>query len=187
MIGGLFPGLLVNSVNEVVISRAYYQDRLSWCIHKAKNYPQLFNFFLIATPECWIIFIFGVGYGFGLLVFILVQFDLKYKQGNLRDWHYTTFLVALPTVIGLNQRFLPTSTSLRYLYAYVAICCVLVLPVIFKQLLEQLKIPMQRYQISTIEEMCDYDFRLAGSAEVKALLPHDNRVGKDYLLCQIPV
>lgn len=179
MAGGLFPKLTPR--DPLTASKPYYQDDYTWCIQQAKYFSHIYNFLLAATPECWIIYIFVFGYGTGFVLYLLLQFDLEYKQRNVRDWHYTTWLIALPIGIASNLRFQPKYWPLRLFYAYAMVCGVVVWTIGFTYVLEKVKTPVQRHQISTIDEIVYNDFRLTGSAEVKELLSHDNRVRKHLI------
>lgn len=157
-------------------STYYYQDDLTWCIQRAKFFSFLLNAFLMADPECWLLIIFAVGYGLGSLLYIGIQFDLKYEQRNQRDWHYTTLLIMLPTVIGINQRYNPGFFSLKIIYFVVVMACVVHFQIFFFQGNRFLKIPVRHSQKSTVTEIIAKDFRLSGSNEVLSMIKFDERV-----------
>lgn len=157
-------------------SKPYYQDELIWCIQRAKYYPWVINILWAATPECWILLIFGVGYISGFVIYIMIQFDVKYKNRNQRDWHYTTWLVALPAVIAVNQRFRPTYWPLRMFYWLLLITMVVLWQIILFHCVRFIKIPILRPQISSINEIIEDEFRLVGSNEVLQLISSDDRV-----------
>lgn len=172
--GGLFPN--ITTLGTFASSRPYFQDDMTWCILKSKNYPMIINAFLAVAPECWILLIFGIGYGIALLIYIMVQFDLKYNQRNNRDWHYTLLLITLPGIIGFNQRFKPKSTSLRIFYGFILIMMLFIWQIVYFKAIRFIKIPMQRPQISTVDAIASHSFHLSGSLEVKALISFDTRV-----------
>lgn len=172
--GGLFPNS--KPFGHFISSRIYYQDDLIWCVQKANNFPIFLGVFLAATPTVWVILIFGIGYVSGLLLYMLIQFDLKYKHHNQRDWHYTTLLIALPAVIGLSPRYHPTYGPLRIFYAFLLLMNIFVWQIIIFFGVRFTKWPAQRHQISTIAEIIDGEFRLAGSTQVLALISYDERV-----------
>lgn len=145
-------------------------------MQKAKNFPIIVNFFLIATPEVWIVYIFGVGYVTGFVLYIFVQFDLKYKHRNQRDWHYTTWLIALPAVIAINQRFQPKCYSLRLFYGFILLLAMPAWQIFFFFGIRFIKVPFPRPQISSIAEIIEDEFRLVGSPEVQRLISFDDRV-----------
>lgn len=177
--GGLFPNATFN--DNFSHSKRYYQDDLTWCIQKAKNLPMIFNIFVSATPECWLLLIFGVGYTCGFLFYIMIQFDLKYEKRNQRDWHYTTWLISLPSVIGVNQRFQPKSHSLRFFYGFYLVVAMFAWQNIFLLVIPFIKKPIYRPQISTIHEIIKDEFRLAGSTEVHSLISFDERVPDNFI------
>lgn len=106
----------------------------------------------------------------------MIQFDLEYKQRNRRDWHYTTWLIVLPTVVGLSQRYQPKHFVLRLFYGYMLLVFMLAWLRSFLYGLRFVKYPNQFHQLSTIAEIVDYEFRLAGSADVLDLISFDERV-----------
>lgn len=106
----------------------------------------------------------------------MIQFDLEYKQRNRIDWHYATFLIAMPAVIGMNLRFHPKRTLHRIFYAVFLLNSIIVMQMFFFYGLRYIKVPVPRSQISTVAEITDEKFRLAGSAEVFALSLLDGRV-----------
>lgn len=174
IVGGHFPNERL--LESFTASIRYYQDELTWCVQKAKPYPKIFNIFFAATPELWFILIFGVGYVSGLIIYVMIQFDLEYENRNQRDWHYTTWLVALPAVIGINQRFHPKSVSLRLFYVFLLVMNIFIWQVVLIIGLKFLKMSIPRPQISTIAEIIDGDFHLAGTNDVLQLISHDERV-----------
>ena len=149
---------------------------MTWCVKKASYVHYLLNVFFAATPEVWIIGIFGIGYTAGFVLYLMVQFDLKYENRNQRDWHYTTLLIALPTVIGISPRFHPKSTSLRIFYCFFLLACVAVWQILLFLGLKFIKIPVLKHQVSTTAEIIDWEYRLAGSTEVLGLTSFDDRV-----------
>lgn len=82
-----------------LLANSNVQDNLIWCVKNSSFYPKYMGFFFIATPECWILIIFGIGYVCGFILYIFIQFDTKYVQRNVRDCHYTTWLILLPTIL----------------------------------------------------------------------------------------
>lgn len=157
-------------------SRPYFQDDFTWCIQKSKNYPMIINAFLAVAPECYFILIFGVAYGIGFMIYIMLQFDLKYDQRNRRDWHYTLILITLPGIIGFNQRFKPKSTSLRMFYGFILIMMLFIWQIVYFKAIRFIKIPVQRPQISTIDGITNHEYHLYGSPEVKTFISFDKRV-----------
>lgn len=130
----------------------------------------------VAPPEIWIFTIFGVGHTTGFMFYIMVQFDLKYKQRNHRDWSYMLFLVALPAGIGINQRFQPKYGPLRIFYGFVLIMSIFIWQVLFFTATRYLQVPVRRYQITSTVGIIENNNRLTGSEETLALISHDERV-----------
>lgn len=174
MIGGHFPN--ITEFNKFDISTHYYQDDLTWCIQRARLFSFLVNTYLMADPICWLLIIFAVGYGLGFLLYIGIQFDLEYEQRNHRDWHYTTLIIMLPTVIGVNQRYQPGFFSLKIIYFVVIMMCIIHFQIFFHHGTRCLKIPFRHSQKSTVSEIVENGFRLSGSMEVLSMMKFDERV-----------
>lgn len=136
----------------------------------------IINAFLAVAPECYFILIFGIAYGVGFMIYIMIQFDLKYVQRNRRDWHYTLILITLPGIIGFNQRFKPKSTSLRMFYGFILIMMLFIWQIVYFKAIRFIKVPMQRPQISTIDSIVNHEYNLYGSIEVKTFISFDKRV-----------
>lgn len=136
----------------------------------------ILNLGAAAPPEIWICTIFGIGHTTALVFYIMVQFDLKYKQRNNRDWPYMLFLVSLPAGIGINQRFQPKWGVFRIFYGFVLIMSMFTWQILFMYGTRFLKVPVQWAQISTIAEITDNELLLMGSTEVLELISFDERV-----------
>lgn len=149
---------------------------MTWCIQRAKFFSFLLNIFLIADPEVWLTIIFVVGYGLGFVLYVVIQFDLKYEQRNQRDSHYITLIIMLPTVIGTNQRYQPGFFSLKIVYFVIVMACVVHFLIFFYEAARSLEVPVQRLQKSTVAEIIAKDFRLAGSKDVLSMIKFDERV-----------
>lgn len=171
-------GLLFESQNfsDAVSSIPYFQDDLIWCIQKAGKWPWLFNLLSSPVPFVCLLIILGYGYIYGTLVYILIQFDTKYEQRNHRDWHYTTLLVALPSVIGIGERFRPISWNIRIFYGAILIAMVLAVQVAVAYWYQFLQIQAPIHQIATIDEIIANDFVLKGSMAVKNAIDIDKKV-----------
>lgn len=136
----------------------------------------IINFTFIATPTSWLILIFGIGFVTGFAIYIMIQFDLKFKARNRIDWHYTTWLISLPATIGMNLRFQPKSFVLRTFIFFHAFSSFMACQFIFWFAITYIKTPTPRLQISTISEIIDYKYQLFGSFEVLPMISHDKRV-----------
>lgn len=133
----------------------------------------------MATPVCWIIIIFGVGYVSGFVIYIMIQFDSEYSHRNQRCWHYTTWLVTLPAVIGINQRFHPKYYPLRLFYGLLLLNSFVIWQIFCYNMIRFMKYPVHRLQISAVSEIIESDFRLSGSTDVLSLISFDQRVIKN--------
>lgn len=161
---------------SVAISNIYSQDDYTWCVQTAKIFPMLINLFLGMSPGCWLVIVFGVGYVSGLLFYIMIQFDLNYTHRNHRDWHYTTLLIAMPAVIGMNLRYLPKAMLPRLFFLLLMQMCFIYWQLCFYNTVRFQKSPVKRYQVSTIAELSTENFHLAGTNNVLDLISFDRRV-----------
>lgn len=187
MVGGIFPNSTLTAT--LAASKPYHQDELTWCIQRAKYFPSVIRIFMVATPECWILAIFGIGYLSGFIIYLMIQFDLKYKHRNRRDWHYAQWLIAVPAVLTMNQRFQPFYAPLRMYYVLLLIFSVFLWQIVFFHAVRFYKFPVQREQIKTVNEIVDDGFRLAGSADVLHLITFDPQVIRHmtfpFSLCEL--
>lgn len=154
----------------------YSQDDLMWCIPRAKTIFKMFSLLLIISPSVWFILIFGIGYGSGVLLYIMVQFDRNYKQRNQRDWHYTVWLIMLPAVIGTNQRYQPQQLAFKIFYFVILFTSMLMWNEIFFEMIRYVKQPVYKWQFTTVAEVVKNRFKLAGSDEVLTLISTDDQV-----------
>lgn len=175
LIGGLFTDYLGNQ-SDVMVSFPYFQDDFIWCIQKAALLPWIVSVMTIMSPACWFIFVFGYAYLAGFVLFLLIQFDLDYKQRNNRDWHYLTWLVSLPSVTGFGQRFHPRGWKLRLFYAWMLIAMVFTIQICTCYLYKFLQVRVPRYQVTTIQEINSYGYILMGEARVRHLIMADDQV-----------
>lgn len=149
----------------------------------------IINAFLALSPSCWCIIIFGIVYVIAVMIYVMIQFDLNYEKRNQCDFHYTLMFITLPAVIGFNQRFKPKSMPLRIFYGFIVLMMIILWQIVYFKGIRFIKVPVQRHQIATIEEMAKHDFQLSGSAEVKTLISFDERVShffiRVHILCVI--
>lgn len=174
LVGGLFPNITPSS--GITISPPYFQDDLTWCIQRSKEIPWLIGVFLAADPECWLLMIFGVGYVSAIIIYIMIQFDLEYEHRNKRDFHYITAFVALPALVGSNQRFEPKNIPLRLFYGYVLLVMSFAWQTFFFLGWHHFKYPGRFPQTSTVTKIAGSGYRLAGSMEALSLISFDTRV-----------
>lgn len=158
------------------ISRPYIQDDITWCVQQSKNYPMIINLFSAATPECWLLMILGVGGVSAIVMYLMIQFDLEYEMRNNHNLMYIIILVALPALIGINQRFHPKFAPLQIFYGLLILIMVFAWQSIFLLGWRFFSVPVQRPQTATVAELIDYRFRLAGSIEAFSFVSNENRV-----------
>lgn len=154
----------------------YDQDDFTWCVQKAPKLPWIFSLVTALSPTVWLLLIFGYGYGSGFLLYLMIQFDEKYEQRNNRDWHYMTWLVALPSVLGTSQRFRPHSVKIRFIYSFFLIAMIFLVQYAFVNLYTFIQIRFPKHQIKTVEEIVYNDLMLMGSEQVRRILEVDEKV-----------
>lgn len=151
----------------------YFQDDFTWCLQKAPKMLWLLSIMTALSPTVWVLVIFGYGYVSGFLLYLLIQFDEKYEQRNNRDWHYTTLLISLPSVIGTSQRFRPHSIKIRFIYAFFLIAMIFCVQYATVNMYKFVQIRFSKHQISTLDEMRSYGMTLIGSEPVRRILQID--------------
>lgn len=174
MIGGLF--LDGHNSTESTVSIPYIQDDFTWCIQSAKKMPWIFSPLTSMSPSVWFILIFGCGYGASIVLFVLVQFDLKYKMRNSINWHYATFLIALPTFIGMGQTYRPISWKIRVIYGLVSWMLVICSQTFVGYFMVFCQIRFSMHQTATIREIVDSGYELMGSVSAESLITLDDKV-----------
>lgn len=172
--GGIFPN--VSFLDVFNFSKLYYQEELIWCIQTAKNYPMAVNVFLATTPLMWFFMIVCMGGSVAVITYIMIPFDLKNPRRNFIDFNYTTFLIVIPMVMGSNLRHFPQMIPCRSFYALSLLTTFFLWQILFCYGGRFIIVPVQRHQISTVAELIENDFRLAGSKEVFNLIKFDERV-----------
>lgn len=165
-----------SSNDSASFSIPYFEDDWTWCVRNAGYYPLYLNLFLLAKPECWIGIVFGFGYVTGYILYIFIQFDEKFKYRNFRDWHYTTWLISLPAVIGVNQTFKPLYGPLRIFYGFMLLIGVILSLFLLTFGMARAKNLVPMYQVSTVAEILDNEYRLFGSRECLEMIKYDERV-----------
>lgn len=148
------------------MSVPYINDDMTWCIQSAKFYPKWVTMLLCFKPEVWLFIIFVYGYGNGIILYFLIQFDKNYVQRNIRDFHYMTWLISLPMTIGLCPGFRPMSGKVRAFYAFMLMIDLILFQIAFFTTFNFLKLRVPFHQVSTIDELIEDDYYLMGSKEV---------------------
>lgn len=147
------------------LSTPYIQDEYTWCIQRAKLLPLDLNMLQLFSILIWIIIACQVLMQSIVLSF-LIQFDRKYKQRKHRDLVYSTLLISLPSIIGISQRFHPKNSLLRIYYGFNLLCGMVIVAYIITYGYAIIKKSVWAYQLHTIAEIVQDDFRFAGSETV---------------------
>lgn len=128
-----------------------------------------------ASPVIWFLVVFGSGYLFATVLYLLIPFDTEYEQRNRRDWHYTA-LIVVATIAGMNQRFHPRAWTVRLVYWTVLIGNVFYIQVAGVFYYNFLKIQHTDHQIATVDEIVSNRFVLMGVPLVQRMVVADKRV-----------
>lgn len=148
----------------------YGSDNLMWCVRRAGIMPKVLSQAYLLTPTQWLVIIFGYGYPSGFLLYLLIQFDPKFEQRNNRDWHYTTWLVALPACIGMSPNFHPISCTSRIFFALMLASAFFFFQIIFTRTYLMLHYEMPWRQISSFKEIIEEDYGFVGAEEALKML-----------------
>lgn len=162
---------------RIATSIPYYQDKLIWCIQHAKKYPIFFNFFFIIPFEMWVVII-GVGFVLvSILTYFLMSFDPNYEYRIERyDVLYCFLWIVMPAITGIGCSYNPKRFIHRLIYWLLLVCPMLFHMMIGAFLYNFMNYQFYLYQISSVEEILDAEFRLTGSAEVLDVIEQDSMV-----------
>ncbi|XP_037033032.1 uncharacterized protein LOC119072018 [Bradysia coprophila] len=184
-IGGIFP--TEDTLKYALMSVTYASDDLTWCVQKARTMPMFLAHMRYVQPAVWFMGIFGCGYPVGLLIYLLVQFDPKYKQRSSIDWH-RSMLITIPAFIGLSPNFTPLKGTLRIFYATVLISAFFAFQILLTRGYDVLHKQVPLHQVSSLNEIMEKDFHLVGSLESLNLLSRNkmirNRKIESFYICE---
>lgn len=124
----------------------------------------------------WFGIVFGYVYVSGFVLYLLIPYDLDYNERNKRDWHYTTWLIALPAIIGISPKYKPVSGTIRMFYSCVLICAMILFQLAFSRIYEFLHLDIPRHQVSSFREIVENNFHLMGSQEAFNILSDNEKV-----------
>ncbi|KAG4079216.1 hypothetical protein HA402_004591 [Bradysia odoriphaga] len=173
-IGGIFPK--ENALeHNISMSATYASEDLTWCVSKARMIPMYLNHMRFMNLDSWFLIIFGYGYTSGLILYLLMQFDLKYEHRNCRDWHFTTWLVALPACLGMSSNYRPLNGTTRIFFALMLISAFFFFQITFTRSYEFLHKQTPWHQVSSFKEIIENDFHLKGSEEALNMLRQSNK------------
>lgn len=109
----------------------------------------------------------------------MIQFDLKYKHRNRRDFVYIV-LVTLSAYLGISPRFKPVFRPLRILYCMLLFLAVIVTTLAGFFLTNYMKIPIPYRQIKTVSEIIEKGYRFIGSVEAFEVMQRNAMVYHHY-------
>lgn len=162
---------------QIATSIPYYQDELIWCIQHAKKYPIFINFFFIIPLEIWV-FIIGVGFiVVSVLIYLLLPFDENYEHRIENfDMFYCFLCVVIPAVTAVSCPYNPKKFIFRFTYWLLVVCPMFFHMFIGAFLYNFMNYQFYLYQISSVNEILDAEFRLTGSMEVLNVIKQDSMV-----------
>lgn len=168
----LIGGASINSTTKKLFDSTitYSQDDLTWCIQRIRPIERWKNIFQFANDiELWFI---------GLATYFIVLFVHYFMvEHELPPLDFVTNgLVVFCAVIAMPIRFWPNSSVARLYYGFVLITA-LVLNTFFHSFLIVV-LTHNRYgqQLSTANDLIDYDFELVGSAYALDKIKQQNLV-----------
>lgn len=130
----------------------------------AKILPFFISLTRIASPAVWMIIV-GLGYVNGVILYFFVKLDSKTQHHKL-NVHHTIYLISLPSWIGVTQRFNPKSWSLRFYYFSTLLFGMAIFAIGLSQFGERAQARVRRYQVHTVAELVEMEYRLFGTAAV---------------------
>lgn len=119
---------------------------------------------------------------FGVVIFLYLMLTLEHKQFDM----WTSALVTLLTTIGFPSTFRPKTTVLRiihHMYMFVTLWDV---TIILAFLTSILSTSIYTQQISSIQQLIDKKFRLAGDSNILDHLAFQNLVRDEDNLKEFP-
>lgn len=161
-------------------SISYYSDDYTWCVQRPKFLPLSISFFRILPPVVWILIV-GLGYVNALILYLLVQFDSNPRIRKL-DLHHTTFLISLPSWIGISQQFKPNYWPLRLYYISTLLFGMVVFAIFSTLLVKRSQVRLRFFQVQSVSDIVAEEFGLAGSLEIYEHIRHQSLVSLSDLL-----
>lgn len=151
-----------------------------WCIQHAKKYPIFINFFFIIPVEIWV-FIIGTGFILAtILIYFLMPFDPNYEhRAEHYDMLYCFFCIVIPAIAGIGCSYNPKKFFFRLTYWLLLVCPMLFHMMIGAFLYNFMNYQFYLYQISSVDEILNAEFRLTGSIEVLNVIEQDSKVKCD--------
>lgn len=165
-----------NVGRNFIASVPYHQDDHTWCIQRSRMFPMFLNYFMIASPDIWIIGVIFFVYVVGTILFFNIELDGDNSGRRHRDWHYYIISVVLAAILGNVSRLRPNRWHFR-IYHFI----VLIMPLPIHILIgafsyNYMKFQFYLPQVSTIQELVQHKYRLGGSQDVLEVIHRDPKV-----------
>lgn len=93
---------------------------------------------------------------------LFLQLDRKYEKRNQRDLSYVFLFISFPAVFGVSQTFQPKSSLLRIYYGLNLLCGVIIVAYIITYGYAFMKKSIWAYQVHSIAELVQDEFRFVG-------------------------
>lgn len=170
LIGALEENLITKKYLNA--SQSYYHDCLTWCVQKHQPIPRWKSVFYLCTDvNVYVTFLF-----FAFLTIGCAYYLMKVERDK-KDWHYIT-LIAITICIGYSHPYRPKSDPLRVLITIGLFAGTIFYTVLTSQLVIRVTVPHFEPQISSITEITNGDFTLAGDHFALQKISHQNEVAK---------
>lgn len=149
LIGALDENLITKK--HFIATRAYYRDKLTWCVRAKQQIPFWQNLFrLCIDPLVYLFFILVSTLTVGAR-YLMAQFEREYIKWDLFKFALNAYSALLGFVSNYKPKFLPA----RINYIVCIFSCVVFTQHIFSIMISAMKTPMFTDQIQSIPEILD--------------------------------
>lgn len=177
IIGGSFIHL--SDALHHTVSIPYDYDDIIFCIQRSKIIPKYLNIVNILPPEMWFTMIFIGIFFIGIIAYLVVQFDSGVKRRNQMDLNYIMIIHLMSSFFSNAHDFKPKTAWLRILHTIIIVISLVFQGIVGVSLYQYMKEDMFYHQITTLREIVDSNFRLAGSPEVLHMIKRTELVSCD--------
>lgn len=158
IIGGFARNSLMTK--SLRTSVTYFQDDLTWCVHRADALPEYLNIFRVSELRVWLLFSVVLWLG-GIVLYALSRSDrsINHRHKNI---YYMVVLTMFPISIAscVNTRFKPSRTVLRLFYGLCLFCGIVSMSMWSSFLLKTTLHTFRTDQISSVDQLLykQFDF-----------------------------
>lgn len=148
----------------------FIQDDITWCVSRAKPIPVWLNMWQITSETIWCLAFITV-YLEGLIIYLLMRYERGHVGFMKKDFHYCVLMMAMSAFTGMsNITYRPKSKQLSLFVGLLLITGILISTIWNCFLIKVLTRPIYQKQVTTIKELMENDFRLAGGFDGKDLM-----------------